>query len=126
MSPSINRGRLTVDLGGEWRIYTPAALPGAVVLGIVTRSNSTGALMRIKRTGAYVQVNAGVARKLDGRKVAAALGAFGRPSEMKDGKRVNVYLDAESERRARELGRGNMSAGIREALARRTELSSNP
>jgi len=41
----------------------------------------------------------------------------GRPSEMEGGKRVNVYLDAASLERAAILGGGNVSEGIRRALA---------
>lgn len=42
---------------------------------------------------------------------------LGRPLEMTDGKRVNVYLDSVSLARAAELGLGNVSEGIRIALA---------
>jgi post-segregation antitoxin (ccd killing protein) len=42
----------------------------------------------------------------------------GRPPEMKGGKRVNVYLDADSLDRAAQLGGGNVSEGVRLALAR--------
>lgn len=45
--------------------------------------------------------------------------AAGRPAEMAGGKRVNVYLDAASLARASELGNGNISEGIRLALAAR-------
>lgn len=45
----------------------------------------------------------------------------GRPTEMTDGKRVNVYLDAASLARAAEMGAGNVSEGIRLALAARPE-----
>lgn len=41
----------------------------------------------------------------------------GRPAAMKGGRRVNVYLDAETLARARALGNGNLSEGIRRALA---------
>jgi hypothetical protein len=113
----VNRGRLSVDTGGKWHLYTATALPGAEVLGTVTRGiHNTGALMRITRTGAYVQVNAGAARSLDGRKVAAALGTAGRPAEITGGRAVNVYLDADSISAAQALGRGSVSAGIRAAL----------
>lgn len=44
-------------------------------------------------------------------------GQIGRPSEMDGGKAVNVYLDAESIAIATRLGSGNVSAGIRKALA---------
>lgn len=39
----------------------------------------------------------------------------GRPSDI-DGKRVQVYLDAESLKTAAYLGNGNVSEGIRKAL----------
>lgn len=45
-------------------------------------------------------------------------GEVGRPAEMEGGKRVNVYLDAQSLARAARLGDGNVSEGIRRALAR--------
>ncbi|WP_342051286.1 MULTISPECIES: hypothetical protein [unclassified Cupriavidus] len=45
-------------------------------------------------------------------------GLVGRPAEMEGGKRVNVYLDAQSLARAARLGDGNVSEGIRRALAR--------
>lgn len=112
-----NRGRLTVDTAGKWRLYTGALPAGWTVLGTVTRGDGdTGALVRIEATGVYVQVNAGAARSLDGRKVAAALGVGGRPVELEGGKRVNVYLDTASLQRAAELGDGNVSEGIRRAL----------
>lgn len=43
-------------------------------------------------------------------------GQVGRPSEMEGGKRVQVYLDAESIAVASSLGEGNISEGIRKAL----------
>lgn len=45
-------------------------------------------------------------------------GQVGRPAEMTGGKRVNVYLDAESLEAAAKLGDGNVSEGIRVALAK--------
>lgn len=41
--------------------------------------------------------------------------SVGRPADV-DGKRVQVYLDAESLIIAENIGRGNVSAGIRIAL----------
>lgn len=112
-----NRGRLVVDTNGNWRLYTNTIPANSTPLGTVTRDESdTGALVRIEATGVYVQVNAGAIRSLDGRKVAAALGTAGRPSEMTGGKRVNVYLDAASLKAAAKLGSGNVSEGIRKAL----------
>lgn len=43
-------------------------------------------------------------------------GRVGRPNEMEGGKRVQVYLDAESLAIANKLGSGNVSEGIRKAL----------
>jgi|APDOM4702015191_1054821.scaffolds.fasta_scaffold125244_2 hypothetical protein len=64
--------RLTITLGAAWRPYTPA-LPGWEMLGTVTRGEGdVGALARSPR-GIYCQVNAGVCRSLDQRKVLAAL-----------------------------------------------------
>ena len=113
-----NRGRLTVDVNGNWRLYTNTLPANATPLGTVTRDvGDTGALVRMDKTGVYAQINAGAIRNLDGRKVAAALGITGRPEEMDGGKRVNVYLDASSLERARDIGNGNISVGIRIALA---------
>lgn len=48
-------------------------------------------------------------------------GQVGRPAEMEGGKRINVYLDAESHEAAAKLGGGNVSEGIRIALAKAAE-----
>jgi hypothetical protein len=45
-------------------------------------------------------------------------GQVGRPTELKGGARHNVYLDSASIVRARKLGKGNISEGIRIALSR--------
>lgn len=47
----------------------------------------------------------------------------GRPPKMRDGKRVNLYLDEKTLKRAEELGNGNVSAGIRVALRVLTPIS---
>lgn len=57
--------------------------------------------------------------KLDEVDIAAA--GRGRPSELKGGKRVQVYLDAESLAIADEIGNGNVSEGIRKALLKAAE-----
>lgn len=65
-------------------------------------------------------LNARVYRGLDQRKVKAALGIQnepGRPPEMAGGKRSNIYLDAASREAAERIGNGNISEGIRIALA---------
>lgn len=113
-----NRGRLAVDTNGDWRLYTNTLPANSTPLGTVTRDESdAGALVRIEATGVYVQVNAGTIRSLDGRKVAAALGTTGRPAEMAGGKRTNIYLDEDGRSVAEKLGNGNVSEGIRIALA---------
>jgi hypothetical protein len=45
-------------------------------------------------------------------------GQVGRPPELEGGARHNVYLDTVSIARARKLGKGNISEGIRIALSR--------
>lgn len=52
--------------------------------------------------------------------------SVGRPAEMAGGKRVNVYLDAASLARAAQLGHGNVSEGIRVALAASADTRSSP
>lgn len=42
---------------------------------------------------------------------------LGRPPEIESGRRVNLWLDAASVERAEALGGGNVSAGVRKALA---------
>ena len=126
MSGHPNRGRLTVNTDGNWRLYTNTIPANSTPIGTVTRDGiETGALVRMEATGAYVQINAGVLRTLDGRKVSAALGTSGRPAEMEGGKRVQVYLDAESLSIAADLGNGNVSEGIRKALkvARQSDIT---
>lgn len=115
-----NRGRLTVNTDGNWRLYTNSIPAGCTVLGTVTRDGAeTGALVQTE-AGIYSMLNARVYRGLEQRKVAAALGieqqTVGRPAEMAGGKRVQVYLDAESISIASSLGKGNVSEGIRKAL----------
>lgn len=71
-----NRGRLTVLLGGPWRIYTHP-LAGWEMIGTVQRDLEIGAL-GLSRAGLYAQINAGVVRTLDQRKIKAAVdGAAG-------------------------------------------------
>ena len=71
-----NRGRLTVQIDGSWRLYTTTIPKGGRALGTVTRDGlDTGALVQIEATGIYVQVNVGAIRSLDQRKVSAALAA---------------------------------------------------
>ena len=47
---------------------------------------------------------------------AKSANPVGAPRKLRDGKRVNVYLDADSLVAAAQLGLGNVSEGIRSAL----------
>lgn len=113
-----NRSRLTVDTDGNWRLYTNAVPGGCTVLGTVSRDGETGALV-VTEAGIYSMLNARVYRGLDQRKVKAALGIqqdVGRPAALAEGKRRNIYIDAESWGKAQKIGNGNASDGIRIAL----------
>ena len=127
-----NRGRLTVALGGAWRLYSNTIPAGSRALGTITRDiGDTGVLVQIEATGLYAQVNAGAPRTLPQAKVAAAIevarsGSQGGPgrgqgAKAADGvtglKRVNVSLDADSIDTLRQFGDGELSLGIRRAAA---------
>ena len=43
---------------------------------------------------------------------------IGRPDELVEGRRVNLYLDQETLDKAQQLGDGNVSKGIRIAVGR--------
>lgn len=70
-----NRSRLTVTLGGPWRLYQHAVPPGWDMLGTVQRGDEIGALARNKATGNLVLMRAGSVSMLDQRKAQAALQA---------------------------------------------------
>lgn len=128
------RGRLTVTLGGNWRIWSNTIPAGSRALGTVSRDGSfsdSGVLVQIEDTGLYAQINAGALRTLPQAKVAAAIedarsgsqGGPGRGQGVKaaDGatglKRVNVSLDEASIDALRQFGDGELSLGIRRAAA---------
>lgn len=114
-----NRSRVIVDTDGNWRLYTNSMPAGCTPLGTVSRDGETGALV-VTEAGVYSMLNARVYRGLDQRKVKAALGIPndpGRPPEMAGGKRTNIYLDEDGRATAEKLGNGNVSEGIRIALA---------
>lgn len=127
-----NRGRLTVALGGVWRLYSNTIPAGSRALGTITRDiGDTGALVQIEATGLYVQVNAGAVRTLPQSKVAAAVEAArsgsqggpgrGQGAKAADGatglKRRNISIDDASADILRAFGDGDLSLGIRRAAA---------
>lgn len=127
-----NRGRLTVALGGAWRLYSNTIPAGGRALGTITRDiGDTGALVQIEATGLYVQVNAGAVRTLPQVKVASAIeaarsGSHGGPGrgqgiKAADGatglKRRNISIDDASADTLRQFGDGDLSLGIRRAAA---------
>ena len=124
-----NRGRLSVDINGSWRLYTTYLPTGARAIGVVTSNGETGALVQMQ-TGIYARVNAGAVVSLPQRKVTQALetertgsGGPGRGQGAKaadgvtNGQRYNITLDQASDETARQLGGGERSLGIRRALA---------
>jgi hypothetical protein len=114
---------MQINKDGNWRLYTNTIPAGSTALGTVTRDEGdTGALVRIEATGAYVQVNAGAIRSLDGRKVAAALGLTGRPpvapEDRKDARvELRVHPDTKTAWQAKAEAAGlSMAAWIEATL----------
>ena len=68
----LNRGRITVQLGGAWRLYQSNPLPGWQMIGVIERGAEVGAL-GVPPAGVYAIVNAGAVRQVDQRKVVAAI-----------------------------------------------------
>lgn len=134
------RGRLTVDLGGKWRLYANLIPASGVALGTVTKDDATGALVYIERTGIYVRLNAGAMVVLPQAKVQAAIdnaragshGGAGRGQGIKaaDGaanlKRTNITIDPTSADTLRAFGDGDLSLGIRRAAAHIKISYNNP
>lgn len=115
-----NRGRVAVDPNGDWTPFTifDRIPDGAEIKGVVSVGGVSGALVRLP-TGAYWQISNDSVSVLDGRKIASALGLKsngGRKEEMDGGRNITIYLPADSIARAKEIGGGNVSKGIREAL----------
>lgn len=75
-----NRARLRVTLGGPWRLYQRADMPGWEMLGTVQRGGEIGALARNKHTGIMVVMHDGCGSVLDQRKAAAALATATTPA----------------------------------------------
>lgn len=68
-----NRGRYTVALGGNWRLYTNSAPAGCTMLGTITRGGIETGALALTEAGIYSMINARVFCSLDQRKVAAAI-----------------------------------------------------
>ena len=68
------RDRLTITLGGAWRLYQHQAPHGWHMLGTVQSGMEIGALAE-SPVGLLAQLNAGAVRALDQRKARAALAA---------------------------------------------------
>ena len=69
------RGRITVDLNGNWRLYSNVLPSTAKALGTVIVSGETGALIYFAETKIYARLNAQVVKPLNQRKVIAAIEA---------------------------------------------------
>jgi hypothetical protein len=68
--------QITIRLGGPWRLYQHAPMPGWDMLGTVQRQGAEiGALARNRATGNLVMMCAGAVSMLDQRKAKAALDA---------------------------------------------------
>lgn len=70
----VNRGRLTVILGGNWRLYTRRPPDGWAMIGTVQRGMEIGALAK-SPIGVYAQINAGAIQPLPQNKILAAIAA---------------------------------------------------
>lgn len=70
----LNRGRYTVHLGGNWRLYSASAPDGWIVHGVIDRGGQKGLLVE-SPASILCQLNAGTIRSLDQRKARSALQA---------------------------------------------------
>lgn len=112
---STNRARITIEQPGKPRLYQHQDLPGWEFVGVVARGDDKGALVRNAKTGSYAMANAGAISTLDQRKVLSALSGS-NATKMADGGRRNVYMSDTDVERAKAIGGGNISEGIRIAL----------
>ncbi len=114
-----NRGRLAVDPDGNWRLCTATCRKASKSLALSpTRMAKKARWCGFLRRGFTHRSSLGRHEASTAKKVRAALGIQGRPTLLEGGKRINVYLDAESLDTAQKIGGGNASEGIRIALAR--------
>ncbi|WP_110647591.1 hypothetical protein [Salinicola peritrichatus] len=117
-----NRKRIIIQAGESSLMYPTAKVPSYDDLGLVSVGDDTGRLLRNKRSGTYVMYIGGATRSLDQRKVRSALGIGpGRPEQMQGGRRRNVYMSDADADYLRQIGNGNLSEGIRVAVAAHRE-----
>jgi len=74
----LNRGRLAVIFGGNWRIYTRRPPDGWEMVGTVQRGMEIGALAK-SPIGVYAQINAGAIQPLPQNKILAIVAAAKTP-----------------------------------------------
>lgn len=82
-------------------------------IGFIEHDGIKGVLLKKHgRTGPYFLSSKKWHLQLDGNKVSVALGTKGRPKN-DQGVRVTLTLDAKTIDKAKKLGSGNISAGLR-------------
>lgn len=114
---SSNRKRIIVQAGESSLMHPKANVPGYDDIGMVSVGDDTGRLLRNSRSGTYVMHIGGAIRSLDQRKVLAALSGS-NATKMADGGRRNVYMSDADAEHLKQLGGGNLSEGIRLAVAK--------
>jgi hypothetical protein len=113
----VSEKSFTVDRNGDWRKYTKNIPTGAYPVGTITWSNgTTAALVRFKSNNGFSAIVGLRVVKLNKKDFADLFPVIGRPRELINGQRINVFLDDESLNIASPLGAGNVSGGIRRAL----------
>lgn len=122
MGEKNKRGQLNVDTEADWKKIVYIMPKGHKAIGVVRQGAAApGVLALVEKSGEYVQLNELGTRTLDQRKVRAALGipnAVGRPRTSYEPREVySVRLDESLAAYLRELGGGNLSAGIMQIAA---------
>jgi|JI10StandDraft_1071094.scaffolds.fasta_scaffold152641_5 hypothetical protein len=106
------------DPAGDWKKYIPYIPSHAKAMGTITLDGDTGALVKMKAGSYYLVQGPFKSRKIPAWRIRAIVG--GSPTKVADGKRVCVYLDADTIDKAYAIGRHNVSEGIRKAVAKFT------
>lgn len=109
---------LAIDIDGDWRRYARTIPSGADALGTVTCDDGkTGALIRFRPSGRYVRLIGRSRQLINAKEVNALLRPCGRPLMLSGGRNVSLYLDDDTIDAARRIGNGNVSYGVRIAVA---------